>query len=74
MDKQTLDLIAANRNSHPELDTLVTEHQALDAKVAELTDKAFLSEEEDAELHRMKKEKLQLRDRIEEILHQRASA
>lgn len=74
MDRHTLDLIATARAVNPELDTIVIEHQGLDEEVNKLSSQAYLSEQESVELNRMKKEKLRLRDKIEQIIHQKASA
>ena len=51
------------------IDSLVQAHRVLDEKVTELTEKGALTPEEDLELHRLKKEKLILKDRIEESKH-----
>ena len=74
MDQRTLDLIDAARKAHPELESLVSTHHDLDAKVRKLTELEHLTPEESVELSRMKKEKLKIRDQIEDILHRRASA
>ena len=74
MDQHTLELIDTARHAHPELESLVSDHHNLDAKVSILTDREHLTPEEEVELSRLKKEKLKIRDQIEEILHQKASA
>ena len=53
----------------PELETLVNEHRILDEQVTKLDSKSFLSAEEETELHRLKKEKLLLKDQIEALRH-----
>ena len=51
------------------------EHRDLDERVADLTGRTHLTPEEDLELHRLKKEKLRLRDKLEEMIqHQPKSA
>jgi uncharacterized protein YdcH (DUF465 family) len=74
MDQQTLELIATARMAYPELDTIVNEHQDLDDEVNKLSLLAHLSDQESVELNRMKKEKLRLRDKIQQIIHQKESA
>ncbi|MBI3992916.1 MAG: YdcH family protein [Candidatus Lambdaproteobacteria bacterium] len=74
MDQRTLDLIDAARKAHPELESLVSSHHELDAQVSHLTERGHLTPEETLELSRLKKEKLKIRDQIEDILHQKASA
>ncbi len=74
MDQRTLEMIDSARKANPELDSLVNSHQDLDVKVMHLTERGHLSPEETVELSRLKKEKLRIRDRIEEILHRKASA
>lgn len=74
MDQQTLDQIEAIRKEIPEVESLLNEHQSLKQKVAELSDKGHLSSEEDQELHTMKKEKLRIKDEIEDLIHRKKSA
>ena len=69
MDRNVQEQLETLRKSDPEVDALVREHRTLDEQVTDLTSKAFLTPEEDVELHRLKKEKLRLRDRIEEVVH-----
>ena len=73
MDGNTQDL----ENSHEtdlDVDSLHQLHRSLDDKVRDLTSKTFLTPDEDLELHRLKKEKLVLKDRIEAVQHQQKSA
>ena len=74
MDQHVQDQLEALRKTDPEVDSLLREHRTLDDKVADLTSKSYLTPEEDLELHRLKKEKLLLKDKIEAVLHQRKSA
>jgi len=74
MDQRVQEQLEVLRKIDPEVDTMVREHRALDAKVTMLTEKAFLTPEEDVELHRLKKEKLRLKDKLEAAIHQQKSA
>lgn len=58
----------------PDVESMMQEHRSLDDKVNDLSTKAYLTPEEDMELHRLKKEKLRLKDKIEALLHQQESA
>ena len=62
------------RKNDPEVDSLLREHRSLDHQVGDLTGKSFLTPDEEMELHRLKKEKLRLKDRIESVLQQAKSA
>jgi uncharacterized protein YdcH (DUF465 family) len=53
--------------SDPELDRLHEEHRHREARLNELAVKPRLSEDEELEEKRLKKEKLALKDRIEAI-------
>ena len=70
MDQQTLESIDALRRSHPEIDTLVEDHRDLDRRVSELSERSYLTAEQDDELHRLKKQKLRIKDEIERLLHE----
>ena len=74
MDQRVQDQLEALRKTDPEVDTLVREHRALDEQVTSLSEKPFLTPEEDVELHRLKKEKLRLKDKLEAVIHQQKSA
>ena len=74
MDPRVQDQLEALRKKDPEVEFLIQEHRALDKKVSDLFCKSFLTPEEDAELLRLKKEKLRLKDRLEAMIHQDASA
>ena len=74
MDQRIQDQLETLRKSDPEVDTLVREHRALDEQVTSLSEKPFLTPEEDVELHRLKKEKLRLKDKLEAVIHQQKSA
>ena len=51
-----------------EFHTLASKHHALEDRLHELTSKAYLSEPEQIEEVNLKKQKLQLKDRMEDIL------
>lgn len=70
MDPRVQEQLETLSKTDPELAALVQEHRALDAKVNDLAAKPHLTPEEDLELHRLKKEKLLLKDRLEAAIHQ----
>jgi hypothetical protein len=74
MDQHVQEQLEALRKIDPEVDSLLREHRTLDEQVSDLTSKSYLTPEEDLELHRLKKEKLRLKDKIEAVLQQRKSA
>jgi uncharacterized protein YdcH (DUF465 family) len=57
----------------PEYRRLVEEHSARDRRLNELTHKGWLTTDEEQEERRLKKEKLRLKDQMEELLRRRAS-
>ncbi len=60
--------------SENDIDSLMNQHRSLDENVTNLVNKSYLTPEEDLELHRLKKEKLRLKDKIEAVTHSRRSA
>jgi uncharacterized protein YdcH (DUF465 family) len=54
-----------------EFHTLSDQHRQLDDRLHELTSKPYLSEPEQFEEINLKKQKLQLKDRMEDILRRR---
>jgi uncharacterized protein YdcH (DUF465 family) len=54
-----------------EFHTLSDQHRQLDDRIHELTSKSYLSEPEQLEEVTLKKQKLQLKDRMEDILRRR---
>ena len=70
MDRIVQEQLETLRKTDPDLDAMMREHRTLDEKVLDLSNKGHLTPEEDVELHRLKKEKLRLRDRLEEVVHQ----
>lgn len=55
---------------HEEYKTLLENHHEHERKLAELASKPHLSAEEDLEEKRLKKEKLHLKDRMEQIVRE----
>ncbi len=74
MDQRVQEKLDELRKTDPEVDALVREHRSLDDKVADLSGKSHLTPDEDLELHRLKKEKLRLKDKIEAVIQQQKSA
>lgn len=58
-------------NTDPEFHDLAHKHHQLEDRLHELTTKQYLSEPEQVEEVTLKKRKLQLKDRMEDILRQR---
>ena len=61
-------MISRLQNEDKEFSELFSRHQALEQEVKELEERAYLSEEQQLRLSALKREKLRVRDRIEEIL------
>jgi uncharacterized protein YdcH (DUF465 family) len=74
MDEKTIKLIEAARKNNPMLEDLYQRHNELNHRVDELNEQSHLSTEEEQELAQLKKEKLHIRDQIEEIVHAKQSA
>lgn len=53
--------------SHVEFQDLLRQHHDHERRLADLASKSFLSSDEELEEKRLKKEKLHLKDRMEEI-------
>ncbi|MBL8112739.1 MAG: YdcH family protein [Acidobacteria bacterium] len=54
-------------DSHEEFKKLLDDHHAHERRLAELASKTYLSSDEETEEKRLKKEKLTLKDRMEQI-------
>lgn len=54
-------------DTHEEFRTLMRSHRNHERRLAELASKTFLTTDEEMEEKRLKKEKLHLKDRMEEI-------
>ena len=71
MDAQPHDLKDELLRSDEEFHDLAARHHELDDRLHELTAKHYLSEPEQVEEVTLKKRKLQLKDRMEDILRRR---
>ena len=63
-----------SQNGDEEYTDLAARHHELDERLSQLTAKHYLSEPEQLEEATLKKRKLQLKDRMEDIRRRRASA
>ena len=68
MNEQSQDLKERLMQTDPEFNQLATKHHELEDRLHELTGKHYLSEPEQLEEVTLKKRKLQLKDRMEDIL------
>ena len=68
MNAQTQDLKDVLLRTDEEFSQLAARHHELDDRLHQLTAKAYLSEPEQVEESTLKKRKLQLKDRMEDIL------
>ncbi|OLB62077.1 MAG: hypothetical protein AUI11_07000 [Acidobacteria bacterium 13_2_20CM_2_66_4] len=68
MNAQTQDLKEVLLRTDEEFSQLVSKHHALEDRLHQLTAKHYLSEPEQVEETNLKKRKLQLKDRMEDIL------
>ena len=73
MDQNVQEQLEVLRRTDPTVDSLLREHRALDERVTDLTGKSFLTPEEDVELHRLKKEKLRLKDQLSAAVQQKSA-
>lgn len=71
MNAQPHDLKDVLLATDPEFHQLADQHHQLEGRLHELTAKHYLSEPEQLEEVTLKKRKLQLKDRMEDILRQR---
>ncbi len=71
MNVQSHDLKEELLRTDEEFHQLVTKHHELEDRLHELTAKQYLSEPEQVEEVNLKKRKLQLKDRMEDILRRR---
>lgn len=67
MDEQSQDLKALLLQTNEEFNHLAAQHHELDDRLHELIAKSHLSEPEQLEESTLKKRKLQIKDRMEEI-------
>ncbi len=68
MNAQTQDLKDVLLRTDEEFSQLAAKHHELDDRLHQLTAKSYLSEPEQVEETTLKKRKLQLKDRMEDIL------
>ena len=71
MNGQSQDFREPLLQTDEEFHKLATQHHELEDRLKELTAKHYLSESEQVEEVRVKKQKLQLKDRMEDILRRR---
>jgi uncharacterized protein len=74
MNAESQDLKAELMRTDEEFQQLVGKHHELEDRLHELTSKHYLSEPEQLEQTTLKKRKLQLKDRMEDILRRRRAA
>jgi uncharacterized protein len=68
MNAQSQDLKARLMQTDEEFNNLAAKHHELEDRLHELTAKQYLSEPEQVEETNLKKRKLQLKDRMEDII------
>src|SRR4051812_2094798 len=73
MNGQSQNLKELLLQSDEEFHQLAAKHHALEDRLLELTSKHYLSEPEQLEEVNLKKQKLQLKDRMEDIMRRRQS-
>jgi uncharacterized protein YdcH (DUF465 family) len=73
MNEESQDIRAQLLQTDEEFHQLAAKHNELEGRLHELTAKHYLSEPEQVEEVTLKKRKLQLKDRMENILRQRRS-
>jgi uncharacterized protein len=71
MNAQSQDLKAQLIETDEEFHELSVKHHELEDRLQQLTSKSYLSEPEQVEETNLKKRKLQLKDRMEDILRRR---
>jgi uncharacterized protein YdcH (DUF465 family) len=71
MNEQTQDLTELLLQTDAEFHRLSDQHHQLEGRLHELTEKHYLSEPEQLEEVTLKKRKLQVKDRMEDILRRR---
>jgi uncharacterized protein YdcH (DUF465 family) len=71
MNAQSQDLKAQLIETDQEFHELAVKHHELEDRLQQLTSKTYLSEPEQVEETNLKKRKLQLKDRMEDIIRRR---
>ena len=74
MNAQSQDLRELLLRTDEEFHQLAAKHQELEDRLNQLTAKSYLSEPEQVEQVTLKKRKLQLKDRMEDILRRRRAS
>ncbi|MFQ3574277.1 MAG: YdcH family protein [Thermodesulfovibrionales bacterium] len=64
------EIVEILKEENEEFKKIFNEHRELDAKLAEMSKKHYLTSEEEIEKKRMQKEKLLKKDRIAEIIRE----
>jgi uncharacterized protein YdcH (DUF465 family) len=64
------EVIQTLKRENEEFRRLYQEHRDLDSQLLEFNKKAYLTAEEEAEMHRIKKEKLYKKDKIADIIRE----
>jgi len=64
------EIIETLKNQNDEFKKLYSEHRELDSILVEMDRRSYLTEEEEVEKKRLKKEKLYKKDRIAEMLRE----
>ncbi|MEW6116921.1 MAG: DUF465 domain-containing protein [Nitrospirota bacterium] len=62
------EIVEALKRENEEFRRVYQEHRELDTRLAEYNKKHYLSPDEEIEMHRLKKEKLQKKDKIAEMI------
>jgi uncharacterized protein YdcH (DUF465 family) len=71
MNEQSQDLRELLLQTDEEFHNLAAKHHELDSRLHQLSEKSYLSEPEQVEEVNLKKRKLQLKDRMEDILRRK---
>jgi uncharacterized protein YdcH (DUF465 family) len=74
MNEQSQDLRELLLQTDEEFNQLAAKHRDLEDRLHQLTHKAYLSQPEQLEEVTLKKRKLQLKDRMEDIMRRRRTA
>ena len=65
MESQNKEIISKLASEHPELQTLLDQHQAYEEQLVEMKCRSYLSAEDDLECKRIQKAKLGIKDQIQ---------
>ncbi len=64
------DIVETLKKENEEFRRIYQEHRELDSQLLQFNKKSYLTPEEEAEMHRIKKEKLYKKDKIAELLRE----